>query len=72
MPGGLVAPAFPLGETSCCKLLAVPALFNEGCLQRGNLPVEQEVRLMDQADDSIGPNLGTLMLQPRSIRAQRS
>jgi len=68
MPGGLIALAFPLGETGGSKLLAVPALFNEGCLQRGNLPVEQVVRLMDQADDRIGPNLGTLMLQPESIQ----
>lgn len=58
----------PLVEPGGGQLLRVSALLNEGLLQRGDLLIQQVVRLMDQADDGIRPHGGILMIQPGSIK----
>jgi hypothetical protein len=43
-------------ESGRIELLAVPATLNEFLLEPTKLLIEQEVRLMDQTDNGIGPN----------------
>ena len=59
----------PMSKAGSGELLAVAATFHELGLKSADLLVEQVVRLMNQANNRIGPNLGTLMLQP--VRIQR-
>ena len=46
----------PMLESGRIELLAVPATLNEFLLEPTKLLIEQEVRLMDQTDNGIGPN----------------
>ena len=53
----------PLREPRRGQLLAIPAFLHKRPLQRRDLPVQQEIRLVDQADESIRPGgrvFGTL------------
>ena len=58
---------FSLDQTGCSKLLTIAPALNKRFFQRGNLPVEQVVRLMDKANNRIGANSSSIMLQPRRI-----
>jgi hypothetical protein len=64
----LVTPCAPPLEPFGRQLLGISALLNEGRFQRHNLAIEQEIGLMDQADDRIGPHRRFGMLQPRRVK----
>ena len=61
-------PPIPLSQARGSKLLAVAAALDELRLSRRDLPVKQEIRLVDQADQRVGAYGGVGMLQPRSVK----
>ncbi len=58
---------FPFLQSGGGELLAVSALINKGRFQTGDLAVEEEVRLVDDADQRIGANGGVFVVKPGGI-----
>ena len=54
----------PMLESGRIELLAVPATLDEFLLDPTKLLIEQEVRLMDQTDNGIGPNFRIRVFKP--------
>ncbi len=61
--------ALSFDQPSGCKLLAVAAALDKRYLQGGNLPVEQVIGLVDQADQRIGSQGGVVVFEP--VRLER-
>ena len=51
-------------ESGRIELLAVPATLDEFLLEPTKLLIEQEVCLMDQADNGVGANFRIRVLKP--------
>lgn len=56
-----------VGQAGGGELFAVAAVFDEGFFESGNLPIEQEVRLVNQADEGISADGGVRVVKPADI-----
>jgi hypothetical protein len=50
-------------------LLRIPAILHERLFQRGDLAVEEEIRLVDEADRGIRADRRVAVLQPAAVKA---
>jgi hypothetical protein len=58
----------PMLESGRIELLAIPATLDEILLEPTKLLIEQEVRLMDQADNGVGANFRVRVLKPVFVK----
>lgn len=58
---------FAVGEAGGRELFAVATAFDEGFFECGDLPVEEEVGLVDEADEGVGADGGVGVIQPVGV-----
>ena len=56
-----------LGEAGGGELFAVTAAFDKALFEGGNLVIEEEVSLVDQADERVGANGGIGVVEPLGV-----
>ena len=56
-----------VGEPCCRKLLGVAAAFHKALFERGDLAVEEEVRLVYQADECVRADRGVAAFEPARV-----
>ena len=64
---GPISGLLPLAQAFGGELLGVAAVLDEGLLQGGDLPVEQVVRLVDEADKGVGSHRGVGVIEPAGV-----
>ena len=56
-----------VGEPCCRKLLGVATAFYKALFERGDLAVEEEVRLINQADECVRADRGVAAFEPARV-----
>ena len=56
-----------MGEAGGGEYLTVASALNELLLKRGYLAIQQKIRLVDKADEGIGPDGGVRVVQSAGI-----